>query len=180
MRHLTKTKNKLFKSKHSTKGSLKTKGKVLKKVNFNKKHELTKTEEKNRKKQFILKNKIKKTENIIKICVLFLLTKKTILRLSEDTNPLEIIKQIYKNLNLEFIENNNYIIEINKQKIKFITIQNNNIYQVMDATKISDFVMFVLSGKNQVDHFGDLCISTIKSQVIPSESAENSFCSPVK
>ena len=90
----------------------------------------------------------------------------SIVELSEPI--LLFIKQIYKNLNLEFIENNNYIIEINKQKIKFITIQNNNIYQVMDATKISDFVMFVLSGKNQVDHFGDLCISTIKSQVIPS------------
>ncbi|KAG0354364.1 hypothetical protein BG005_006546 [Podila minutissima] len=54
-----------------------------------------------------------------------------------------------------------------KQKLQFIPLQRNYI-DIMDAAKVADFIVFVMSAVEEVDKFGLMVLSGIQSQGVPS------------
>ncbi|KAF9944828.1 hypothetical protein BGZ72_001917 [Mortierella alpina] len=54
-----------------------------------------------------------------------------------------------------------------KQKLQFIPLQRNYI-DIMDAAKVADFIFFVMSAVEEVDKFGEMVLSGIQSQGVPS------------
>ncbi|KAF9414032.1 hypothetical protein BGZ94_000535, partial [Podila epigama] len=54
-----------------------------------------------------------------------------------------------------------------KQKLQFIPLQRNYI-DIMDAAKVADFIVFVMSAVQEVDTFGLMVLSGIQSQGVPS------------
>jgi pre-rRNA-processing protein TSR1 len=54
-----------------------------------------------------------------------------------------------------------------KQKIQFILLERNFI-DILDACKIADYILFVISAEVEVDQFGELCLRAIQSQGSPT------------
>jgi pre-rRNA-processing protein TSR1 len=55
------------------------------------------------------------------------------------------------------------------QKHAFQFIANKrNLLDILDSVKAADYVCFLLSAKEPVDHFGDLCIRSIQAQGVPT------------
>lgn len=54
-----------------------------------------------------------------------------------------------------------------KQKLTYI-IPPRNFVNILDAAKVADFVVFLLSATEEVDQFGELCIRAIESQGVSS------------
>jgi len=54
-----------------------------------------------------------------------------------------------------------------KQKLQFIPLQRNYI-DIMDAAKVADFIVFVMSAVEEVDQFGLMVLAGIQSQGVPS------------
>ncbi|KAG0304524.1 hypothetical protein BGZ98_005410 [Dissophora globulifera] len=54
-----------------------------------------------------------------------------------------------------------------KQKLQFIPLQRNYI-DIMDAAKVADFLLFVMSAVEEVDKFGEMVLAGIQSQGVPS------------
>ena len=50
-----------------------------------------------------------------------------------------------------------------KQKLTYI-LPPRNFISILDAAKVADFVVFILSATEEVDEFGELCIRAIESQ----------------
>ena len=67
-------------------------------------------------------------------------------------------------LNLTFI---NFSAERFKQKIQFILLERNFV-DILDACKIADYILFVVSAEIEVDQFGELCLRAIQSQGSPT------------
>ncbi|KAI8916941.1 hypothetical protein DFJ77DRAFT_325864 [Powellomyces hirtus] len=57
-----------------------------------------------------------------------------------------------------------------KQKLQLVPLRR-NLLEILDAVKVADFIMFVVSAEVEVDRFGDLCLTTIKAQGVPSTFA---------
>jgi pre-rRNA-processing protein TSR1 len=54
-----------------------------------------------------------------------------------------------------------------KQKMQLIPT-NRHLLEILDAAKVADMILFVLSAEEEVDKFGELCMTTLRSQGIPS------------
>ncbi|KAI0222561.1 ribosome biogenesis protein tsr1 [Massospora cicadina] len=54
-----------------------------------------------------------------------------------------------------------------KHALQFVCPER-NLYDVMDACKVADHVVFILSGEVEVDAFGELCVASVQSQGIPN------------
>lgn len=54
-----------------------------------------------------------------------------------------------------------------KQKLQFVPLQRNYI-DIMDAAKVADFILFVMSAVEEVDKFGEMVLAGIQSQGVPS------------
>ncbi|KAJ3149516.1 hypothetical protein HDU86_006921 [Geranomyces michiganensis] len=54
-----------------------------------------------------------------------------------------------------------------KQKLHLVPLRR-NLLEILDAVKVADFVLFVVSAEVEVDTFGDLVLTTIKAQGVPS------------
>ena len=62
---------------------------------------------------------------------------------------------------------NYYSAERFKQKIQFILLERNFI-DILDACKVADYILFVISAEVEVDKFGELCLKAIQSQGPPT------------
>lgn len=60
------------------------------------------------------------------------------------------------------------------QKIQFIPAKR-HLMQILDAVKVADLVVFILSAKEEVDSFGEKCMSLIKSQGVPANASVIQF-----
>jgi pre-rRNA-processing protein TSR1 len=60
------------------------------------------------------------------------------------------------------------------QKIQFIPTKR-HIMQILDAVKVADLVVFILSAKEEVDGFGEKLMSLIKSQGVPATASVIQF-----
>ncbi|KAF9167328.1 hypothetical protein DFQ26_004969 [Actinomortierella ambigua] len=54
-----------------------------------------------------------------------------------------------------------------KQKLQFVPLKRNFI-DIMDAAKVADFIVFVMSAVTEVDEFGLMILSSIQAQGVPS------------
>ena len=55
-----------------------------------------------------------------------------------------------------------------KQRVSFVVPEYGNLYQLLDAVKVSDVVLLLPSAENGVDEFGDYCLSCVFAQGLPS------------
>lgn len=60
------------------------------------------------------------------------------------------------------------------QKIQFIPAKR-HLMQILDAVKVADVVVFILSAKEEVDPFGERCMSLVKAQGIPASASTLQF-----
>ena len=177
---LTKA-NKSFKSPHSSKRSLKAlnKGKVEKAVANNKAIKVqTKEQRKNQSKQ-LKQNKINKTSvnnalfNSNKIERII-----TILPLTKNQSVHDIINKLLTSNDIAFevlkTEANIITVKVEKFKsiLKFIIPEMNNLLAILDACKISDFIIFGLSASEEVEpEFGEQIIRAVEAQGISTTYA---------
>ena len=56
------------------------------------------------------------------------------------------------------------------QKIQFIPTKR-HLMQILDAVKVADIVMFIVSAKEEVDAFGEKCMSLLKAQGMPAAAS---------
>lgn len=60
------------------------------------------------------------------------------------------------------------------QKIQFIPTKR-HLMQILDAVKVADLVVFILSAKEEVDAFGEKCMSLVKAQGLPATASVIQF-----
>lgn len=184
-RSTLKKANKPFKSQHSSKRAVKAlnKGKVEKVAANNRALKVqTKDQRKNRKNQ-LKQNKIHKTlfENS-----LFNTNKVeriiTVLPLTKNQSVTDIIYKILSTTfdiedpKLAMLKSNENIITVKIEKfkatLKFIIPDLDNLVQILDACKISDFVIFSLSAVEEVDpNYGEQIIRAVEAQGISTSFA---------
>ncbi|TID18155.1 hypothetical protein CANINC_003896 [Pichia inconspicua] len=184
-RSTLKKANKPFKSPHSSKRAIKAlnKGKIEKTVANNKALKVqTKDQRKNKQNQ-LKQNKINKTlaENSLfnsnKIERII-----TVLPLTKNQSVRDIILKIIStsfDLNdakLDILKSDDNIITIKidqfKATLKFIIPDLDNLVEILDACKVSDFVIFSLSAAEEVDpHYGEQIIRAVESQGISTSFA---------
>ncbi|KAI5962665.1 TSR1 [Candida pseudojiufengensis] len=178
-RNTLKNDHKPFKSKHATKGQLKNqyKGKVEKTTSNNKQNKaLSKLERKNLLKQTreqkILETKLTKklfegNSGASKIITIICLTK--------DISPETIANQLFdteeSQEKIQFNHPSINNIKINKFKtnLKVVIPDHNNFLQVLDCARVSDFIIFGLSAKSEVEpDFGETILRALLAQGIGS------------
>ncbi|CAG8815329.1 38627_t:CDS:10 [Gigaspora margarita] len=169
--------NKPFKSKHATKGSLKdqAKGKVKRKPvkqstprpNFVSKADrrnAAKLEQRKKREELIKANRFFEGRNSTPKIV-------AVVPLSSDVNSLNVVENIYASVEQSASSISGNIACLNaerfKQKVQFILLDRNFI-DILDACKMADFMLLILSAKVEVDQFGELCLKAIQSQGFPS------------
>ncbi|KAI8354884.1 hypothetical protein B0O80DRAFT_369145, partial [Mortierella sp. GBAus27b] len=169
-----KQQNKPFKSKHLSKGSLrdKAKGKVervsikqqsvrglpnrIDRRNAAKVLQQKKREELFRKtKIFDGKNGTPKIVAVVALC--------------PDVNSEDAVAKLFASVDQVPANKGTVVMTTDrfKQKLQFIPLQRNYI-DIMDAAKVADFLLFVMSAVVEVDKFGEMILAGIQSQGVPS------------
>ncbi|KAK9477143.1 hypothetical protein V1514DRAFT_334653 [Lipomyces japonicus] len=162
---------KSYKSKHSSKSALKAKnkGKIEKSVSNNKlRHEATKQERRNKAKQAMLHKRVETEQN-----KKFFDGRKgasrivAVIPLCPDVDATEVVKRLNGSVDINTKVPYSGVftvpVERYKQKIQYIVAPRHTT-SILDAAQVADFVVFVLSAKQEVDHFGETCLRTIVSQ----------------
>lgn len=180
-RSTLKNDHKPFKSKHATKGQLKNqyKGKVEKSGSSNKQVKvLSKLERKNIAKQ-LKSSKILETKQTRKIFEGNNGAEKiiTIIALTDDLSSAEIASQLINSVgddegdNVMFEAPSVSSVRINrfKSNLKFILPDPNNFLSILDAAKVSDFVVFGISAEKEVEkEYGEQILRAVIAQGIAS------------
>ncbi|KAG0125664.1 hypothetical protein HOY82DRAFT_135669 [Tuber indicum] len=172
-RSTTKQSHKSFKSRHATKSSLKTKskGKVDEPDTFNRRsphqHMMSKMDRRNKNRQ-IAQNKHK---DLIRETKIFdgrngAPRIVAVVPLCEDGDAQAAIRQL-KEVEGDIPEVGAITTRIErfKQKIQWIVVKR-DLLSVLDACKVADFVVLVLSAKQEVDEHGELLLRSIEGQGI--------------
>ncbi|CAG8623092.1 14866_t:CDS:10 [Funneliformis caledonium] len=179
-----KQSNKPFKSKHATKGAIKDKikGKFFKKkckVNRKSiKHSGANTRSISRvdRRNAAKLEQQKKREEVLKTNRFFEGRHGTpkivaVIPLCPDVDSYNAIKSIYSSIDLQEPSIFKGIAHMNaerfKHTIQFILLERNFI-DILDACKIADYVLFVVSAEVEVDPFGESCLKAIQSQGLPT------------
>ncbi|KAK9454285.1 hypothetical protein V1511DRAFT_503270 [Dipodascopsis uninucleata] len=170
-RSTVKKNHKAFKSKHLSKSALraKTKGKVEKSLNKLKpKHVESKQERRNKAKQIMLS----KREEVTISRKIFDGRKGAprivaIIPLCPDIDSSEVVRSLNRSVDatadIPFEGAFTVPIERFKQKIQYV-VPPRTFIALIDAAQIADFVVFVVSAKQEVDHFGETVLRTIVAQ----------------
>ncbi|ORY00286.1 DUF663-domain-containing protein [Basidiobolus meristosporus CBS 931.73] len=169
-----KQKNKPFKSRHSSKGSLKdqAKGKVNRQgVKHSAKNITKKADRKNTAKLLQQKKRAALTQaNRIfngrngapKIVA--------VIPLAPDVEASSVVANLFTASEKEVPSSTgtvSLVCERFKQTFQFMQLKR-NLTDILNATKVADYVLFVLSSEVEVDQFGLLCLSSIQAQGSPS------------
>lgn len=96
----------------------------------------------------------------------------TIIPLSPNISPLPTLNHINQALSIENATLHNPGVSTVysdkfKQKLTYI-VPPRNFINILDAAKVADFVVFLLSANEEVDDFGELCVRAIESQGVSS------------
>lgn len=181
-RSTLKNDHKPFKSKHASKGQLKNqyKGKVEKTVAGNGKANkvMSKTERKNAARQ-MKENKIHETKVIRKLFDGSQGAEKivTVISLTKDISTQDIVSRLVNNVKEESDEEfavglpsvSSTKINRFKTNLKFIVPDQNNLLSILDAAKISDYVVFGISANEEVDkEYGEQILRALIAQGIAS------------
>ena len=55
-----------------------------------------------------------------------------------------------------------------KQRVEYLSVDYGNLYDILDAVKVADSLLLLLSTDNGVDEFGDYCLSCLLGQGLPA------------
>ncbi|TPX71823.1 hypothetical protein SpCBS45565_g00888 [Spizellomyces sp. 'palustris'] len=170
-----KQQNKPFKSRHATKGQLKTKtkGKVDKvAASVKNKHKLSSSKADRRNQAKVLQQK--KRHDLVTSSRLFSGAHGcpkivAVVPLCPDVDANAVVKDLYASVGQEYVTEtvSTLFVERFKQKVQFVAVRR-HLLDILDAVKVADFVVFVVSAEEEVDGFGELCLTTIKAQGVPS------------
>ncbi|CAG8493832.1 12709_t:CDS:10 [Ambispora gerdemannii] len=167
--------NKPFKSKHATKNALKdkSKGKVKRVSIKNQVKALpTKADRRNTAKQ----QQQKRREALFKanrfFDGLFGAPKiVAVIPLCPDVKSYNAVVHIFGSINQTAPSHTKGVVILNaerfKQKVQFILLERNFI-DILDACKVADFIVFVMSAEVEVDNFGEQCVKAIQAQGVPT------------
>lgn len=91
-----------------------------------------------------------------------------VIPLCEDISSTEAVKSLLRSVDMEdeVPENGTFRLDIArfKQKLQFITLARRDVMDALDACRLADFVVFVMSANEEVDAIGDSMLRTIESQ----------------
>ncbi|KAG0007552.1 hypothetical protein BGZ80_004520 [Entomortierella chlamydospora] len=169
-----KQQNKPFKSKHQSKGSLrdKAKGKVerVSVKNQSTRGFSNRTDRRNTAR--ILQQK--KREELFRKTKIFDGKDGTpkvvaVVALCADVNSDDAVAKLFASVDQVPANKGTVLMTTDrfKQKLQFVPLQRNYI-DIMDAAKVADFILFVMSAVEEVDKFGEMVLSGIQSQGVPS------------
>jgi pre-rRNA-processing protein TSR1 len=171
-RSTQKQANKPFKSKHASKGSIKkeNKGKINR-TSVKQSHSMIQKQDKRNQQKQLQKNKrLDSLQHARLFNGLSSAPKETVVvPLCSDVDTVQVIKNLFDAMEHELVfENGAYMMtaEKYKQRIRFIPTKR-DLLQVIDATKIADRVIFILSSNEEVDSFGERLMSAVKIQGVP-------------
>lgn len=172
--------HKPFKSKHSSKGEMKklNKGKVEKSSNGNKSSGkvLSKIERKNQAKQ-LKDKKMLETKLIRKLFDGSSGIEKvvTIIPLTNDLSAVDIAKRLINSIDADDITDFNFPSVTNmkiqrfKSNLKIIVPDSNDLLSILDAAKVSDYLVFGISATTEIDpNYGEQIVRAIIAQGCPS------------
>ena len=174
-RSTTKVSHKPFKSKHLSKGALKerSKGKVEtleKGVRRTANQQMmSKLDRRNQAKQK------RQTNNAEHVRTSSIFAGKdgapriaAVIPLCEDVSSREAVTSLMRGVDIEAQapEDDIWRLDIGrfKQKIQFLTLKTRELWETLDACRIADFVVFVLSADQEVDQLGETLLRCIESQ----------------
>ncbi|CAG8517905.1 760_t:CDS:10, partial [Ambispora leptoticha] len=167
--------NKPFKSKHATKSALKdkSKGKVKRVSIKNQVKPLsTKADRRNTAKQ----QQQKRREALFKANRFFDGLRGApkivaVIPLCPDVKAYSAVVNIFGSIDQTVPSLTKGVVLLNaerfKQKVQFILLERNFI-DILDACKVADFVVFVMSAEVEVDNFGERCVKAIQAQGVPT------------
>jgi len=172
-----KQQNKSFKSKHASKGELKTaaKGRVNKTSIKGSKtlHKLngSKADRRNASKLAQLKTK-KENDKYTKIFD-HAPRMVALIPLCSDVGSIHNLSKLCEAVELQSpgLENNqvfNFDSTRFKQRLQFISLGYRDFYSTLDACKVADFVIFILSPRVEVDDYGENLLRCLQAQGIPT------------
>ncbi|KAI0424912.1 hypothetical protein F5Y09DRAFT_123577 [Xylaria sp. FL1042] len=170
-RPTTKVVHKGFKSRKSTKGSLRdqAKGKVpnerrktphqqimskIDRRNQAKQRQLTKHKEHQKEASiFVGRDGAPRIVAVIPLCA--------------DGNPLATIQRLNGSLDIECdVSASTFRVPVDrfKQKLQYVPVNKRDLSTCMDAARVADFIVFILSAETEVDPLGELIIRSIENQ----------------
>lgn len=171
-RSTLKNDHKSFKSKHATKGQIKNrfKGKVEKGASGSKAiRVMSKTERKNVAKQ-LKEQKILESKNTRKLFDSLGAEKiVTVISLTNDISPADVASSLFsgtgEKFTFEYPSVSSIRIRQYKANFKIIIPDQNDFLAILDATKISDYVVFGISAQQEVDPtYGEQLLRSIIAQ----------------
>ncbi|KAI9732182.1 MAG: ribosome biogenesis protein tsr1 [Cirrosporium novae-zelandiae] len=179
-RNTTKASNKPFKSRHATKGAIKdrVKGKVedWKKERKTPHQQLmSKLDRRNQARQ---KQQVKYQEKA-KATSIFAGKQGApryvaIVPLTEDANPHEAIWKLNSSVDLEDrVQDEEFVrarVDRFKQNIIYVPAQR-DLFSALDACRIADYVIFIMSAKQEVDELGETFLRSIEGQGVSNAVA---------
>jgi pre-rRNA-processing protein TSR1 len=91
-----------------------------------------------------------------------------VIPLCDDISSLGAVEKLVRSVDIEDAvpSANMWKVDVGrfKQKLQFITLGRRNVLDALDACRVADFVLFVLSADQEVDQLGDQMLRTIESQ----------------
>ncbi|EMR10617.1 hypothetical protein PNEG_01320 [Pneumocystis murina B123] len=92
-----------------------------------------------------------------------------IVSLCTNVNPLKVVENLNKSIDIDTEDfvgvSDVFNIERFKQKLQYI-IPKRDFLDIIDYCKVSDFVILLMSAKEDVDMFGEICLRSIQAQGI--------------
>lgn len=91
-----------------------------------------------------------------------------IIPLCDDVSSTEAVKSLIRSVDIDddVPQSGTFRLDIArfKQKLQFITLARRDVMDALDACRLADFVVFVMSANDEVDAVGDSMLRTIESQ----------------
>ncbi|KAK1776974.1 hypothetical protein QBC45DRAFT_417807 [Copromyces sp. CBS 386.78] len=171
-RPTTKTNNKPFKSRHATKGSLRNaaKGKVAEERGVRKtphQQVMSKFDRRNRNKQLQLQ---KHNQHLHETSIFAgkdgAPRNVAVIPLCSDGNAVEAIKSLNASIDIETeVPEGAFRVNVDrfKQKLQYFPLKR-DITACLDAARVADYVVLVLSAEEEVDEVGELILRSVESQ----------------
>ncbi|KAL1916016.1 uncharacterized protein VTP21DRAFT_6020 [Calcarisporiella thermophila] len=170
-----KQQNKPFKSRHASKGALKDKAKgkvnrtsvkssVKKAPSKSDRRNTARQLQQNKREQLLQQNRLFDGRHGAPKIV-------AVVPLCPDVTAYGAVSQIFTAVGQEPPSNQKGSIVLKtdrfKHKFQFLLL-GRNFYDILDAVKVSDYILLVMSAEVEVDSFGELCLTAIQQQGFPS------------
>ncbi|KAL5034074.1 hypothetical protein BDV3_003673 [Batrachochytrium dendrobatidis] len=170
-----KQSNKPFKSKHASKGALKalSKGKTEHSKSVKSRNSVAshKADRRNTAKIEQRKKQLDVLSNSRMFQGLYATPKIiAVIPLCADVDAHTAVHGMFASIDQPYIETNGsalLTVERFKQRVQFIPVDR-HLLRILDALKVADMVIFILSANEEVDKFGELCMTAIRSQGVPT------------